>query len=166
MEKFILSFDDFKKRRTLSVKDEAFNFDIDNDVVKSSDIKFSFKADKYDDIINVVGNITGIVSFECSRCLCIFSQNINLCFDCSFSMEEHEIDLAKEIKENIILNIPMSPLCKQDCQGICQFCGNNKNEKNCSCEKEVVDEFVAEKWPKIKILNITGGKNAKSKKKT
>lgn len=166
MENFILSFDDFKKRSKLSVKDAAVHLDIDNDVIKSSCIKVSFKADRYEDIINVVGNISGVLSFECSRCLALFDQNINLDFDCSFCIEDYTLDLLKEIRENVILNIPMQPLCSNDCRGLCQVCGNNKNEKQCSCKENISDEFVAEKWSKIKKLNITGGKNAKSKKKT
>jgi uncharacterized protein len=144
----------------------SVSLDIDKDVVKSSLIKVSFKADRYDDIINVVGNIKGVLSLECSRCLSLFDQNIDLNFDCSFGIEEYTFDLLNEIRENIILNIPMKPLCRQDCRGICQFCGCDKNETQCLCEEKNINEFVAEKWSKIKNLNITGGKNAKSKKKT
>ncbi len=164
-EKFILSFDDFKNSKTISVKDKSFCFDIDKNIIKSSDIKFSFNAVKYDDIVSVEYNISGYFLLECSRCLEQFKYNVNIDFESSFDKEKYETDILEQIRENLILNIPMQPLCKQDCKGLCQVCGKNKNISNCSCEEEQNKEFVLEKWSKIKSLTI-GGKNAKSKKKT
>jgi uncharacterized protein len=165
LEKFILSFDDFKKNKNISIKDKAFNFDIDNNIIKSSDIKFSFNAVKYDDIVSVQYNINGYFLLECSRCLEQFKYKVNIDFESSFDSEKYEIDVLEQVRENLILNIPMQPLCKPDCKGLCQVCGKNKNISNCSCEQEQNDEFIAEKWSKIKSL-VIGGKNAKSKKKT
>ena len=164
LEKFILSFDDFKDSKTISVKDKSFCFDIDKNIVKSSDIKFSFNAVKYDDIVAVEYNISGYFLLECSRCLEEFKYNVSIDFESSFDKDTYETDILEQIRENLILNIPMQPLCKQDCKGLCQVCGKNKNISNCSCEKEQHNEFNSEKWSKIKI--VTGGKNAKSKKKT
>lgn len=165
MEKFILSFDDFKNTETLSVKDRAFDFNIDNEIIKSSDIKFSFNANKYDNIVYIKYNIYGCFLLECSRCLDEFKYDININFDSSFDVEKYEIDVLEQVKETLILSIPMKPLCNEDCKGICQVCGKNKNVSNCSCEQNQNDEFIAEKWSKIKSL-VIGGKNAKSKKKT
>ena len=163
-EKFILSFDDFKNSKNISVKDKNFCFDIDKDIIKSSDIKFSFNAVKYDDIVSIECNISGYFLLECSRCLEQFKYDVNIDFESSFDKDMYEIDILEQIRENLILNIPMQPLCKQDCKGLCQACGKNKNISTCSCEKEQNNEFNSEKWSKIKI--VTGGKNAKSKKKT
>lgn len=163
-EKFILSFDDFKNSKTISVKNKPFYFDIDKNIVKSSDIKFSFNAIKYDDIVSVEYNINGYFLLECSRCLEQFKYNVNVDFESSFDKEKYETDILEQIRENLILNIPIQPLCKHDCKGLCQVCGKNKNISSCSCEEEQKKEFNFEKWSKIKI--VTGGKNAKSKKKT
>ena len=78
LEKFILSFDDFKKNKNISIKNKAFNFDIDNNIIKSSDIKFSFNAVKYDDIVSVQYNINGYFLLECSRCLEQFKYDVNI----------------------------------------------------------------------------------------
>jgi hypothetical protein len=45
--KFILRFDDFKKKKELEVKDEIFKLDLESDVLKKSDLKISFKAVRY-----------------------------------------------------------------------------------------------------------------------
>ena len=165
LEKFILSFDDFKNSKKISVKDKNFRFDIDKDIIKSSNIKFSFNAVKYDDIVSVECNISGYFLLECSRCLEQFKYDVDIDFESSFDKDTYEVDILEQVRENLILNIPMQPLCKPDCKGLCQVCGKNKNISNCSCEKEQNKEFIAEKWSKIKSL-VIGGKNAKSKKKT
>lgn len=154
MDKLLVSFNDFKKVKKLVVNNKDFSFDYDKDLVKSADLYFSFEANKYDDVVDIVGKIMGTMSFECSRCLKVFEQKIEIPFECSFTKEDFECDVAEEIRETIIINIPMQPLCGKDCKGLCSVCGNNKNEKDCFCEQKIKDEFVAEKWSKIKKLKI------------
>jgi uncharacterized protein len=47
-----------------------------------------------------------------------------------------ELDLTEEVRQAIILNLPMQPLCRQDCQGLCVGCGENLNLKPCQCPNE------------------------------
>ena len=42
-----------------------------------------------------------------------------------------QIDLTESIKEEAQLDIPINPICKEDCQGLCQICGANLNEGDC-----------------------------------
>lgn len=155
MKNLLVSFDDFKKNKKLVVENKKFHFESDSDkIVKSTDLSFSFEASKFDDIISIIGKISGTMLFECSRCLKLFEQKIEIPFDCSFGREEFECDIMEEVRETVLLNIPMKPLCSKDCKGLCTVCGNNKNEKDCFCEQKIKDEFVAEKWSKIKKLKI------------
>lgn len=41
--------------------------------------------------------------------------------------------------EQLQLNIPMKPLCRPDCQGLCPVCGADRNEAACSCEEKTTD---------------------------
>ncbi|HYU31907.1 MAG TPA: DUF177 domain-containing protein [Thermoanaerobaculia bacterium] len=41
--------------------------------------------------------------------------------------------------EQLQLNIPMKPLCRPDCQGLCPVCGADRNETDCSCEERSDD---------------------------
>jgi len=154
MEKLLVSFNDFKNKNKLVVENRKFPFDYDGEIVKSANLVFSFEANKYDDVVNVTGKITGTMSFECSRCLELFEQKTKISFECSFTKEEFECDIMEEVRETVLLNIPMKPLCNENCKGLCPVCGNNKNEKDCFCEQKMKDEFVAEKWSKIKKLKI------------
>lgn len=47
------------------------------------------------------------------------------------------IDLATEIQEQIIIALPVKPLCRQECQGLCPRCGADLNQQSCVCEPEV-----------------------------
>ena len=37
------------------------------------------------------------------------------------------------VREDIILSLPSSYLCREDCKGVCQYCGKNLNNDSCSC---------------------------------
>jgi uncharacterized protein len=43
------------------------------------------------------------------------------------------IDLNPDIREEVILDYPIKPLCSLLCKGLCLKCGNNKNEGGCNC---------------------------------
>ena len=48
------------------------------------------------------------------------------------------IDLGDVIREQILLFIPIQPLCGELCKGMCVHCGQNLNVRDCKCEKETV----------------------------
>jgi uncharacterized protein len=54
-----------------------------------------------------------------------------------------KIDLDPIVREQVLLAIPMSAVCREDCQGLCAQCGQNLNEKKCGCETKVVDPRLA-----------------------
>ena len=45
--------------------------------------------------------------------------------------EDGHIGLAEMIREYALLEVPISPICKPECQGLCAECGQNLNEKDC-----------------------------------
>lgn len=47
--------------------------------------------------------------------------------------EHHTLDLTEAGRQYCLTNQPMKPLCRQDCLGICQTCGKNKNDDLCAC---------------------------------
>lgn len=49
-----------------------------------------------------------------------------------------EIDLSDLIRDQVLLAIPMVPLCKSDCCGLCPHCGTNRNENPCDCRNPEV----------------------------
>ena len=53
--------------------------------------------------------------------------------------EHHILDLTEVVRQEVWLNVPMSPACRPDCQGLCPICGQNLNEGACGCQPDVMD---------------------------
>jgi uncharacterized protein len=53
--------------------------------------------------------------------------------------EDDVLDLGDIIREQFFLALPMKPLCRQDCQGLCPVCGLNRNRDSCACRAEWID---------------------------
>lgn len=53
--------------------------------------------------------------------------------------EDEEVDLRPLLLEQIQLNVPMKPLCRAACKGICPQCGKDLNQGDCDCEKVEID---------------------------
>ncbi len=49
------------------------------------------------------------------------------------------IDLGLMMREQFYLALPMKPLCRPDCKGLCPVCGKNRNRETCSCESTWID---------------------------
>ena len=93
---------------------------------------------------------------ECVRCLTDFQQSLDVNFtelyafsqryvtDAGLLMPESGvIDLSPVLREYILLAIPISPLCRPDCIGLCPICGNNLNEVTCSHDDDIGDSRLA-----------------------
>jgi uncharacterized protein len=48
--------------------------------------------------------------------------------------EGDEVDLGPEVRDQILLALPVSPLCSESCLGLCPVCGGNRNQAPCDCE--------------------------------
>jgi len=114
-------------------------------------------AEKEYDHIRVHGRVGTRARFACSRCLNSFETDIVSDFTVFYSkateiaMEEEvaltgedlvsapyegdEIDFTREIEEQIVLDIPMKPLCREDCRGLCALCGADLNAEDCGCNR-------------------------------
>ena len=46
---------------------------------------------------------------------------------------DEQIDLGQLVVEQFLLAIPMKPLCRESCRGLCPECGTNLNMSTCSC---------------------------------
>ncbi|MBI5099264.1 MAG: DUF177 domain-containing protein [Nitrospirae bacterium] len=54
-----------------------------------------------------------------------------------------ELDIKEIVKEQVLLSVPMKPLCRDDCRGLCLVCGKDLNEGACNCRKEEIDPRLA-----------------------
>ena len=51
----------------------------------------------------------------------------------------HLLDLADTIREYVVTDIPMKPLCRRECLGLCQGCGTDLNLGHCDCDNSPKD---------------------------
>jgi uncharacterized protein len=62
----------------------------------------------------------------------------------TFMINEHHIlDMSEMIRQYCLLALPMKPLCRVDCAGLCPECGANLNEKQCHCERRARTALAA-----------------------
>lgn len=53
--------------------------------------------------------------------------------------ETFTLDLSELVRQYIITDTPMKPLCGAECSGLCQNCGTNLNLQECQCGKLAID---------------------------
>jgi uncharacterized protein len=100
----------------------------------------------------VQGKLHAVASAECVRCLADFVQPLEIDFTELYAFTSNSVtesglyvpengllDLAPLIRDEMYLAIPISPVCKPDCKGLCPICGENQNETTCHHEEEIVD---------------------------
>ncbi len=109
----------------------------------------------------VTGHVKTSGKFVCDRCLDDFDKDIGVDYrmayvynasdaggtdrsNTPYSGDEitvihastNEIDIAEDVREYILLAVPMKLLCREDCAGLCGTCGANLNHGACSCPKD------------------------------
>lgn len=63
-------------------------------------------------------------------------------------VEEEVLETDPILQEQVQLNVPMKPLCREDCRGLCPQCGADLNEGPCSCAKTEIDP----RWASLAAL--------------
>jgi len=119
-----------------------------DDIVKGQSLEVSFSLTDCENEILLQGEINGKLKLECSLCLEEIWQPIKINLCASYPSTQELIDIDDEVKQLVVLNIPVKPLCKDDCKGICVVCGKNKNISDCACSHETHDP----RWGKLKLI--------------
>ena len=118
------------------------------------------------------GQFNTVITTTCSRCLDEFEHPLNFELSVEFFPtgnilgtsptpineiqeadgftigEDHVLDLSEALRQNIVLSLPTKPICKPDCAGLCQKCGQNLNHSQCECPQEQSDP----RWSPLKQL--------------
>jgi uncharacterized protein len=51
----------------------------------------------------------------------------------AYPIVDDAIDLAPLVHEAVLGELPLAPLCREDCRGLCPWCGIDRNEEQCAC---------------------------------
>lgn len=95
------------------------------------------EVSKITNAITIDLTLSASVVMRCSRCLLDFKDVLQKTLKLNYMEDEVRplIDLNPEIREEVILDYPIKPLCRPDCLGLCSKCGKNLNEGKCACGK-------------------------------
>lgn len=52
---------------------------------------------------------------------------------------QHILDMSEVLRQYVITEVPIKPLCREECLGLCQECGANLNEEKCKCTATPID---------------------------
>ena len=98
-------------------------------------IKASAEISKITNAVTVHLCVSAILQARCSRCVneCVLPLKKSVELNYPVDQAAPIIDLDPEIREEIILDYPLKPLCTPECKGLCIRCGKNLNEGGCTC---------------------------------
>ena len=111
--------------------------------------------------ILVSGQVHGMLSLRCARCLVSFEAPVEVAVSELFALEpEHEdedvyqldpegwIDPEQLVRDTLGLELPFSPLHSPDCRGICSVCGGDRNRGECPGDHDDVDP----RWSALELV--------------
>jgi uncharacterized protein len=122
-----------------------------------SEARIEVHVTRHGEGLACAGRLFATALVPCSRCLEPFSLGVDRSFDVSYlppplpDPSEPELQIFREdldvsylgpeggleveqlAAEQIYLEIPLKPLCSEDCKGLCPGCGANLNHESCTC---------------------------------
>jgi uncharacterized protein len=117
------------------------------------------------------GHLHGDVESSCARCLEPARVPIDVSVAVTFVSTESddtddedqdpdvipfkggEIDVGEEIRDELLLAVPINPLCRESCRGLCDVCGENRNLSACACKTEPAATAPFAALAKLKLSN-------------
>jgi uncharacterized protein len=118
------------------------------------DVKGKIGVSTTEDGVVLEGQLTALTQLVCSRCLEDYWQPLEMDFTEIFSVHplgesnpveeqllpsDGSIDLTPILRDYASLDIPIRCICRKDCLGLCQVCGQNLNQEDCGHRQESVD---------------------------
>lgn len=112
------------------------------------------------DHVRVSGRVEAGIRLSCSRCCSEYEDRLSSTFVLfytkareagalqdeevelsetdlvSVTYQGDEIDLTPEVDEQIVMELPLKPLCSEECRGLCSQCGADLNAEKCGCHRE------------------------------
>jgi uncharacterized protein len=124
-------------------------------------VRLAFDIFKDGKQFHLVGHVQSTLTLTCGRCLEEMALPVDAPFDLLY-LPHHEnvgegevevedddlttayyrddqIDLGQLVVEQFLLALPMKPLCRESCRGLCPECGTNLNTATCSCVRTWTD---------------------------
>jgi len=132
------------------------------EAVITEPVSVRVRAEREFDHIRITAQASTRMRVTCSRCLVDFDTDVRTSFKIFYckgdpgvpteeevelsevdvigaSYQGDEIDLTSEIGDQVVMEIPLKPLCSESCRGLCSSCGADLNAGECGCNRGVGD---------------------------
>ncbi len=137
--------------------------DLSQDGVEfTAPINFRLRLQQSGQLVEVDGQLETTVRLSCGRCLQPYDKVLNSRFALTFTpyvaeeqgQEDVEVELDTDelglvyyreeclellppLQDQLVMALPIAPLCSEECRGLCPECGCDLNSESCNCEKKV-----------------------------
>jgi uncharacterized protein len=135
----------------LTEKLESAQLDLDSSLFPHK-IEVKIELDRQDPYLRLECQIATSMHQVCDRCLADYDTELtadaNLVFVLGGSpqhgresddeiqyiaADSQDLDIRADLRDILMLSLPMKSLCREDCKGLCSRCGQNLNEDSCRC---------------------------------
>lgn len=116
-------------------------------------VKINLEIFRHVTRIFVKFRISTIVQAECVRCLKLVKTKIDIVTEVQYRpmpklaediiddigigyYSDEYLDFTDEVRDSLILELPMRVVCSEDCKGLCPHCGKDLNLGPCDCDRE------------------------------
>ncbi len=138
---------------------EALVADVDARVPAGAQAVADVELDAFGGGVSVHGTVSSPWEGECRRCLSSIDgelvAEVREVFrrggseeEGTYSMGDEHLNLREMVLDALFAALPLLPLCREDCAGICPRCGADRNQGDCGCEEVVIDP----RWSGLEIL--------------
>jgi uncharacterized protein len=130
------------------------------EIPQTSPVSVDVVLERVPEGVVVRGPLSADWTAACSRCLEPVTGQVSVHVDELFEtaplegetylLEDDAIDLEPMVRDALLLELPLAPLCRDDCAGLCPTCGANRNDEPCDCAAEEPDP----RWAALRSLEI------------
>ena len=126
--------------------------DINGDYPFKSPVSVHASAVNRAGLVELFVDVVFDYTTRCDRCFEPITKHMELSFTHGLATElidelnddyietpDYTLELDEVVVSDILLNLPKKYLCREDCKGLCLYCGKNLNQGNCDCEKRPTD---------------------------
>lgn len=142
-----------------SVLTEPLVAGVDSRVPAGAEAVADVVLQAFDGGVAVTGTVSTTWEGECRRCLAgvdgRVSAEVRELFrrgggehEGSYQMGDAHLNLREMVLDSLFASLPVLPLCRPDCRGICPRCGTDRNTQDCGCEDVEVDP----RWSALNAL--------------
>jgi uncharacterized protein len=133
--------------------------DVDSRVPPGAEAVADVVLEAFDGGVSVSGRVSAPWQGECRRCLASINGELDVEVrelfrrggsqeEGTYPINEDHLSLRELVVDALFVGLPLLPLCRDDCRGICAHCGADRNVEDCGCAETEVDP----RWAGLRAL--------------